>query len=502
MKSPRVLVYAFVAAIAAFAIGQTWPDLVSRAAYAIESGQASAAREQLRHVQDLSLVFQEVTKAIRPSVVNIRSIRKIEVDSRIRRMPFPGRGPFSDGPSGDDLFQWFFGPRMQPPGESDGQPYVQRGLGTGVIISADGYIVTNNHVVAKADEITVTLSDDRSFTATVVGTDEKTDLAVLKINAPGLLPAELGDSAAIEVGQWVLAMGNPFGLSQTVTAGIISAKGRANVGVAEYEDFIQTDAAINPGNSGGPLVNLEGQVIGINTAIATRSGAYQGVGFAIPSNMVRQIMESIIQEGKVVRGWLGVGIQNLNPDLAASFQFEGMDGVLIGDVIDDGPGHKAGLEPGDIVVQFDGEKVTDMNQFRHRVAATRPGTKAELEVFRDGARRTLSVDIGELESQSFFVREPVAPEELGMRLQNITPDVARQLRLKTDEQGVVVTQVEPGSIAEKAGIRAGDVIISVGGERIGNLTEFHRALADRDLDQGVRLRVKSDGMQRFVFLKR
>ena len=502
MKSPRVLIYPLVVAAVAFALGQAWPDLVGRAAYALESGQAAAAREQLKHVNDLSAAFQEVTKAIKPSVVNIRSIRKIEVNNRMRIMPFPWRNPFFGSPFDDDFFERFFGPRQQPWSTPDGQQHVQRGLGTGLIVSDDGYIITNNHVVAQADDITVTLSDDRTFDAEVVGTDEKTDLAVLKIDAPNLLPAELGDSSAITVGEWVLAMGNPFGLSQTVTAGIISAKGRANVGIAEYEDFIQTDAAINPGNSGGPLVNLAGEVIGINTAIATKTGAYQGVGFAIPTNMVKQIMEDIIDDGKVVRGWLGVTIQNLNEDLAASFDFEGTDGVLIGDVIDNGPGDEAGIESGDIVTHFDGERVEDMNHFRNRVAATKPGTKVEMKVFRDGKSKTLTVEVGELESQSFFAHGPAAPEDLGMRLQNITPDVAQRLRLQGDEQGVVVTQVEPGSMAEKAGIRSGDVIISVGSDRVGNLSYFRHALASQDLDKGVRLRVKTEGMQRFVFLKR
>jgi len=502
MRFSRVLIYSLVVAAVAFTLGQTWPNIVGRAAYAVESGQAAAARGQLRHVNDLSAAFQEVTKAIKPSVVNIRSIRKIEINNRIRIMPSPGRNPFFGSPFDNDFLERFFGPRLQPWSTPDDQQYVQRGLGTGVIFSDDGYIITNNHVVAKADDITVTLSDDRTLDAEVVGTDEKTDLAVLKINAADLMPAELGDSAAISVGEWVLAMGNPFGLSQTVTAGIISAKGRANVGIAEYEDFIQTDAAINPGNSGGPLVNLEGKVIGINTAIATKTGAYQGVGFAIPTNMVKQIMEAIVEDGKVVRGWLGVTIQNLNEDLAASFDFEGTEGVLIGDVIDNGPGDQAGIEPGDIVVRFDGKRVEDMNQFRNRIAATKPGTTAEMEVFRDGKRKKLNVEIDELESQSFFARGPAEPEDLGMRLQNITPDVAQRLRLKTDEQGVAVTQVEPGSMAEKAGIRPGDVIISVGRDRIGNLSEFRHALVEQDLEKGVRLRVKTEGMQRFVFLKR
>jgi serine protease Do len=297
-------------------------------------------------------------------------------------------------------------------------------------------------------------------------------------------------------------MGNPFGLSQTVTAGIVSATGRANVGIAEYEDFIQTDAAINPGNSGGPLVSLDGRVVGINTAIATRSGGYQGVGFAIPVNMVKQVMDAIVEDGKVVRGWLGASIQNLTQDLADSFGFEGTDGVLIGDVVSDGPGDKGGLEAGDIVVRFAGKSVDDMNQLRNRVAATKPGKKVEVEVFRDGKRKKLDIEIGELESQAFFARGLAGPEDLGMQLQNITPDLAARLRLQADEQGVVVTQVEPASVAEKSGIRPGDIVIAVGSDRVTSLSEFREALAKHDLEKGVRLRLKTEGMQRFVFLKR
>jgi len=495
MKSPRILVYGVLVAVAAFAIGQVWPDLLGRAAYAFESGQATAARDQLKHVRDLSAAFQEVTKAIKPSVVNIRSIRKIEMDGRMRRMPFPGQSPF-----GDDFFERFFGDRFRRnPG---GEQFVQRGLGTGVIVSEDGYIVTNNHVVHDATDVTVTLSDERSFDAEIVGTDEKTDLAILKIDAPDLLPAELSDSEDVQVGEWVLAMGNPFGLAHTVTAGIISAKGRSSVGIADYEDFIQTDAAINPGNSGGPLVNLEGEVIGINTAIATRTGSYQGIGFAIPANMVKQVMDAIVEDGKMVRGWLGVTIQDLTEDLAASFEFEGTDGVLIGDVIEDGPADRAGLQSGDIIVQYDGKSVSDMNRLRNRIAATKPGEEVEFEIVRDGKRRTKTVEIGELESQSFFARGAAGPDDLGMRVQNLTPDIARQLRLQTDEQGIVVTQVEPGGLAEKSGVRPGDLIIAVGGDRVTNLGEFRQALSSSDLERGVRLRVKTEGMQRFVFLKR
>jgi len=493
MRNLRIIFYSVLVASGAFALGQVWPDLVGRAAYAVESGKAEVARERLRQPVDLSRAFKDVAQAIKPSVVNIRSIRKVEVDGRIRRMPIPG--PFHE-----DFFERFFGPRFDLSPRN--QPFVQRGLGTGVIVSEDGYILTNNHVVNRADEISVTLSDERVFDAEVVGTDEKTDLAVLKIDAPELMPAELGNSDDISVGDWVVAMGNPFGLSQTLTAGIVSATGRANVGIAEYEDFIQTDAAINPGNSGGPLVTLDGKVIGINTAIATKTGGYQGVGFAIPVRMARKVMDAIIAEGKVVRGWLGVTIQNLTADLANSFGFEETDGVLIGDVVADGPAEKGGLKPGDIIVAYDGEAVGDMNKLRNRVADTRPGEKVQVKVFRDGDYETTYVEIGELESQSFLAPGATDPEELGMELQNVTPELAGRLGVQPDEQGVVVTSVEPAGIAEKAGIRVGDIVLAVGTERVRSLSEFRRILAQHDLEKGVRLRLKTEGMQRFVYLKK
>ncbi|MEP0848418.1 MAG: DegQ family serine endoprotease [Phycisphaerae bacterium] len=441
----------------------------------------------------MATAFQDVAKAIKPSVVSVRSVQRIEARERNIPLPFRDRGPF-----GEDFMQRFFGRGTPEPEE-----FVRRGLGTGVIVSPDGYIVTNNHVVRDASDVSVVLSDSRTYSAKVVGTDEKTDVAVLKVEASDLMPAELGDSDALSVGEWVLAIGSPFGLSQTVTAGIISATGRANVGIADYEDFIQTDAAINPGNSGGPLVNLEGKVIGINTAIATRTGGYQGIGFAIPAKMVRQIMQSIVKEGKVVRGWLGVSIQNLNEGLSRSFQFEGKSGVLVGDVVPDGPADRAGVKAGDIITRLDGREVTDMNQLRNTVAAIKPGTKVSLEVFREGQTRTVSVAVGELEGSAVAAApNGGATNDLGLTVQSLTPEIAEQLGLRADERGVVVTRVQPASPAETAGLMTGDVIVAVGDKQISNERDFQAALAHADLAKGVRLRCKTDGTLRFVFLKR
>jgi serine protease Do len=494
MKRTTV-VLGIVLVMTAVSLGLGWPDLVARVAYAVDSGQASAAREQLKHARDLSTAFQEVSKAVKPSVVSIQTLRRMGAPARVVPGPrTPSRDPMRDF-FGDDFFDRFFGPNV-PRGEN-----VIRGGGTGVIVSEDGYILTNNHVVENMDQVTVTLSDERTFEAEVVGSDPKTDVAVIKIAAKDLAPAELGDSDALNVGEWVLAVGSPFGLSQTVTAGIISAKGRANVGLAEYQDFIQTDAAINPGNSGGPLLDLGGKVVGVNTAIISRSGGYMGVGLAIPINMARHVMDAIINEGKVVRGFLGVIIQDLTPDLAQSFGYDGEHGVLVSEVSEHGPAADAGLKTDDIIIEFDDKPARSMNQLRIDVAATKPGASVELKVFRGGDVRTLDVKIGELESESLATGKTEPTDDLGMSLQTLTPEAARQLEL-ADTAGVLVTNVEPGGIAERSGLLKYDVIFMVGATPVEDLHGFHAALRDHDLDHGVRLKVKTRGSSRYVFLKR
>jgi serine protease Do len=482
------------ASVAVGAVLMMLPDAVSALTYAAERGSAQAAKEQLTRAQDLTRAFQEITKALRPSVVSISSVKRIRPtvrgpDHEFHQWPEEFRRFF-----GDDMFDRYFQFRIPERG------FEQRGLGTGVIVSDDGYVLTNNHVVDNADEVNVTLSDDRTLAADVVGTDPKTDLAVLKIEAEDLVPAELGDSDAIQVGQWVLAIGSPFGLKQTVTAGIVSAKGRANVGVADYEDFIQTDAAINPGNSGGPLVNLEGKVIGINTAIASRTGGYMGIGFAIPSNMARQIMDSIMTAGRVDRGWLGAMIQDLTEDLAGSFEYDSTDGVLIGDVVADGPADKAGLRAGDIVVEYNGKRVRKAAQFRNAVAATTPDSEVELVVFRDGERKTLEVTIGLLEGQAVAGLGTKSAFDLGITVQTLTPELARKAGVG-EEEGVIVTEVEPGSMAARVGIRTGDVIVAVGGSPITDVSDFRASIREHDLAQGIRMQLMREGMRRFVFIK-
>jgi len=406
----------------------------------------------------------------------------------------------------DDIRKRFFG---SPRG---GGERMRRGQGTGVIVTEDGYILTNSHVVRGANEVTVKLHDGRTFTAEIVGVDAKTDLAVLKIGATGLLAAELGDSDVMEVGDWVLAIGSPFGLDQTVTAGIVSAKGRANVGIADYEDFLQTDAAINPGNSGGPLVNMRGQVIGINTAIASRSGGNMGVGFAIPANMAHMVMKSIIRDGKVNRGWLGAAVQDLGVNLARSFGYDSTEGVLIGDVVKDSPAEAAGLQAGDIVTHYNGKKVRRAHHLRNAVAATRPGSKGTLTVFRNGKTLKLDVTVGRLEDRTAVsstlpggeapAQQEVVVNKLGMQVQPLDSDFRAQFNYDDSVQGVVVTDVEDGDLADSVGIRRGDVIQAVGNTKITDLKSYRQAINEADLSAGVRLSVRRGELSRFVFVKK
>jgi serine protease Do len=479
------------------------PSIVARLSYAAEAGRAQAAQQQLGVARDLSTAFRYTAKALRPSVVSISSVKKVEPQSPQRRSVPPNIPEEFRGFFDDDLFERFF---EQIPRRG----FVQRGLGSGLIISADGYILTNNHVVRDADEVTVTLSDDQEFQARTVGTDAETDLAVLKIDATGLVPARLGDSDAIEVGDWVLAIGSPMGLDQTVTAGIISAKGRSNMGITQFENFIQTDAAINPGNSGGPLVNLQGEVVGINTAIASRTGGNLGIGFAIPSKMALQVKDAIIRDGKVERGWLGAAIQDLTDELADSFGFGSLDGVLVGDVVADGPAAKAGLAAGDIVVQLNGQAMKSASQLRNSVAALRPGSRAQLVVFRQGRQLNFTLNIGNRAELSKLLgaatpadQQPAerGADELGVTVQTLTPQLARQLGVDANLQGVVVTQVEPGSLAQRAGLGPRDIITSVGNTAVVDADGFLTAVGQQDVSKGIRLQAMRDGVRRFVFIR-
>lgn len=380
-----------------------------------------------------------------------------------------------------------------------------------MILDPNGYIVTNNHVVEGASQITVTLSDRREFAAKVIGTDPKTDLAVIKIEAKDLSSLKWADYDELQVGDVVLAVGSPFGLSSTVTLGIISALGRGNVGIADYEDFIQTDAAINPGNSGGALVNMQGKLIGINTAIFSRTGGSEGIGFAIPSSIALDIVESLTKTGKVVRGWMGVAIQEITPALAKSFKLpEQRKGVLISDVNENGPSYAAGMKRGDVVVAFNGKEVQSVSQLRNLVARTTVGKEADIKILRDGKEQSLKIKVAERPSDEILAkREPVpsAPQETikppdnvlaALRVQTLDAAMMSQLNLPAKTTGVVVSSVESGSPAESAGLQRGDVIQEINHEVVKSLEDYQKASAKVKKDEMVVLLLSRQGNNLFV----
>ncbi len=437
-----------------------------------------------------STAFEAAAARVNPSVVSIstKSVKKV-------------KDPFSDM-FGDDMMRRFFG---IPRGGGETSQTV-RSLGSGVIVSSDGYILTNNHVVDGADELTVKLENDKNYTAKIVGRDPQSDVAVIKIDAKDLPIANLGNSDSARIGQWVIAVGNPFNLSHTVTAGIISAKGRSSMNLAQYEDYIQTDASINPGNSGGALADLDGNVIGINTAILSPNGTGNiGIGFAVPINMAKNIMNSLIAHGKVERGYLGVTIQDVSPELAKSFDLKNTEGALIGGLQSDGPAEKAGIKIGDIVTEFNGKKVTNRDQLSMLVAQAPPKSKAEVRVMRDGkpmdftvmlAERPTSLAAGGTEENS----DTKSSEKLGLSVQTLNKDLADRLGVKTDK-GVVVTNVKPGSPAEDAGLQKGDVIKEVNRHEVKSAGDFESQLGKLGKDDAAALLVRRGDNTFFVAIE-
>ncbi|HEX2277044.1 MAG TPA: DegQ family serine endoprotease [Candidatus Tectomicrobia bacterium] len=412
--------------------------------------------------------FADLAEQLQPAVVNISTTQVLKGPRRGFR-GFPSPRPFEGPDPFEEFFERFFG------GTGPQRELRRRSLGSGVIINKDGHIVTNNHVVENATDIKVSLSDKEEFDATVVGRDAKTDVALIKIEAKRDLPvAPLGDSERLRVGEWVLAIGNPFGLGHTVTVGITSAKGRI-IGAGPYDNFIQTDASINPGNSGGPLFNLNGEVVGINTAIVA-SG--QGIGFAIPINLAKEILTQLREQGRVTRGWLGVQVQHVTPELAQSFGLERARGALVVDVQPNSPAAGAGLQRGDVIVRFGGEEIEDMHELPHVVAMTPPGTEVDLRLIRQGEERTVQVKLGEMpEGQRQAAVGGDTPEgKLGLAVQELTPEIARSLDLP-DARGVVVTGVAAGSPADEAGIRRGDAVLEVNQQKVTNLQEYRDALS-------------------------
>jgi serine protease Do len=413
--------------------------------------------------------FVEIAKKATAAVVNISSVRK-------GRGGEQSLGPFFDDP----FFRRFFGEeferRMPAP-----RDFREQGLGSGVIVTTDGYIVTNNHVVEGSGELTVSLPDKRTFKAKVVGTDPKTDVAVIKIDVQNLPVLPWGDASQLQVGEMVLAVGNPFGLTQTVTMGIISAVGRANMGIVDYEDFIQTDAAINPGNSGGALVNLKGELIGINTAIFSQSGGYMGIGFAIPSNMAKSVMQSLIKHGKVIRGWIGVSVQELNADLAKEFGVTETEGALVAEVMEDSPASKAKLERGDIITGYNGKPVRGPAQLRQFVAETAPGTQVALAILRDKKTEHVNIVIGEVPKELSKLSRGDRDSSrsrgdhalAGVTVENLSGQQGPFGRSKV-RAGVVVTEIEPESPAERAGLRVGDIIREINRKPVKDVADFER----------------------------
>jgi Do/DeqQ family serine protease len=430
--------------------------------------------------------FSSVSDRVTPAVVNVSTV--------------PKRGA---GGGDEQRFREYFGDEFYDRYFKRRPREDARSTGSGVIVDPSGYILTNNHVIENAQDITVRLSDSRKFTATLVGRDPKTDIAVLKVDAPGPLPAaEIGDSDRLRVGQWVIAIGNPFGLDRTVTAGIVSATARNRVGVTTYENFIQTDASINPGNSGGPLVSLDGRVIGINTAIVA---AGQGIGFSIPINEARGVMTQLISKGRVVRGWLGIVIQDITDELSSSFGVREREGVLVSDVMRGGPAESSGLRAGDVIVELGGTKISEVPDLQRRVANVSPGQTITLVVIRDRASSKISVKVGEMPTEDTSVAAVEAgPEGFGLQAEALAPDAAERMSLPFT-QGLLVTDVAAGGPADRAGLRRGDVILEVDRQPVQDAPSLQKALAAVPPGRSVLIRMHrpgSDAKTQYLVLER
>ncbi len=432
---------------------------VQQVNYAKETGVSTTAADLLGRFSD---ALSEVSGAVKPSVVNISTTTTVTMN----------RGPFGDLYN-DPFFRRFFGDEFG----GHLRKYKSSALGSGVIITDNGYILTNNHVVKDAEDIKVILYDKREFRGKLIGTDPKTDLAVVKIDAKGLPALKVGDSDLLKVGEIVIAVGNPFALSHTVTMGIVSALRRSNVGIEDYENFIQTDAAINPGNSGGALVNTKGELIGINTAILSKSGGYMGIGFAIPSNMAKSIMDSIIKHGKVIRGWLGVSIQNMTPDIAKQFGISHKKGALVTDVVQNSPAAKAGFKRGDLIIAFDSRPVEGSTALRNMVAATPPEKKVRVKVIRDGKEEILVVTIGKLSEEAATAAKSEYRNVMkGVYVQDLNAGIRNSLGIPQNVKGVVVTNIETDSPAFPA-VKRNDVIIEINRKSIGSSADYEKAVS-------------------------
>jgi serine protease Do len=455
---------------------------------AAAEAQSGISKESIDHLTRTGKALAEVTSVVKPAIVNISTTRTVKIPEAM--------DPFLNDP----FFRRFFGDNFG----SQRHPKEQKsvGLGSGVIASPDGFIITNYHVVKDADEIKVLMPDKKEYVGRVIGSDPKTEISVVKIEAAKLPTVSWGDSDLLQVGDLVLALGNPYGLSQTVTMGIVSALGRANVGIADYEDFIQTDAAINPGNSGGALVNVRGEVIGINTAIYTTTGGYQGIGFAIPSNMVKTIMDSLIKKGKVVRGWLGVSIQEITPELAKQFRLKDQSGALVGDVIENSPAEKAGLKRGDVITEYNGKTITSPTILRNMIANTVPGEKHKLKIRREDKILSIDVVIGELPGEP--EQEVISGEKFenvmtGITVQDMTLDIAQKLKIPDRIKGVIISDIADNSAASGI-LTRGDIIQEINRQKIGNIKDYREIVSKMKKDEDVLLLIYRKGTSLYVTL--
>ena len=475
-------------------LGLSFTVLLFGLFFCIDKDRANSLpkNDKLTTAKSLGQAFVEVAKKVQPSVVNITTEKTITIK------PWERFGEeFFKGSPFEEFFKGFGGPRER------GKEYRhrQRSGGSGVIVDKEGYVLTNNHVIEGADKVKVRLNDGREFTATVKGQDSRTDLAVLHIKAKDLPVATLGDSDKLDVGEWAIAIGSPFGLEHTVTVGVISAKGRSGLGTGTYEDFVQTDASINPGNSGGPLINIDGEVIGIN-AMIIQPGT--GIGFAIPINMAKQILDDLIKTGKVVRPWLGISVQDLTPEMMEHFKVKEKEGVLVGQIYPGTGAEKAGLASGDIIKSIDDKPVKNVGELVKEIQKKKVGQKVKLSVVREGKAIPIDIttsampDKAELEKE----KEKEGEEKLGARLQELTPQLATRFRITGVKQGVVVLAVEDGSLADEMGLQEGDVILEINRKKIESLKDFEKAMKDASLEKGILFQIHRKGSSFYLTFKK
>ncbi|MED5403941.1 MAG: Do family serine endopeptidase [SAR324 cluster bacterium] len=454
--------------------------------------------------------LEQMLRASKTRAILVQNVQKAVVHIKVEKIMRNPNGQALNNPKdlyNDEFFRRFFPELRTPKNQQPKRDFRREGMGSGSIVDSKGYILTNHHVVGEADRILVILYDGTEKEAKLVGTDPESDIAVIKIIGNGLPVLPMGNSDKVLVGEDVIAVGNPFGLIQTVTYGIVSAKGRSNVGINEYENFIQTDAAINPGNSGGPLVSLSGEIVGVNSAIYTRSGGYQGIGFAVPINMARKIMRALIDKGKVSRGWLGVGIQDVSQDLAKAFQLENTKGSLISGVMQDTPAQKAGILKGDVVIRINDKYIRDSNHLRNEIANAGAFAEIEMELIRDGKNILIKLKLDERPRKLSQVK--VAPQQipeieqveaLGMVVEELTEETAKQFGIESGA-GIVIVAVTPGSAADKTGLLPGMIVQEVERQAIVNLSRFKELISEMDPEKGILLLIKTANGSRYIFLQ-